>query len=386
MGRGRWTGRGIGALLLGSFLLVAGVWWRYPGLIGLGAGFTVMALLGLLSVVVRAPVTLDRSVYPTEVARYGTCTGTLRVRHAGRGWPLNLDADERVGGEMLPIRVPRLKPGQANEVDYPIPTVRRGVLVVGPLQLRRRGLAGLAVSDVALGEPIEVRVLPRTLPVSGMPAGVRRGQLGTDERVDNGGTNLVSLREYLPGDDLRRLHWATSARSGTLMIREDADPARPHLAVLLDDRAESYRHAEVDFEDAVEVACSLAVAAAGAGHPVRLRTVSGRVDVETPGSVSRVAGDAIRVLSGALADLAATDEPADAEPLPRRNRDVVAVVSGTAAELGPLALVAAGAAVGVVLVIDLRSAGEADAIGRVLTLRGPRAEELIGLWDRMVVS
>jgi len=382
----RWTGRGVGALSLGLVLLVAGVWWRYPGMIGLGAGFTMLALLGLLSVLVRAPILLERTVYPTEVSRYGVCTGTLRVRHTGRGWPVDLDAEERIGGETLSVQVPRLKPGQTNEVDYPVPTARRGALVIGPLLLRRRGLAGLAVRDVALGEPVEVRVLPRSLPVRGLPAGARRGQAGTEERVEHGGTNLVSLREYIPGDDLRRLHWATSARTGALMIREDADPARPHLAVLLDDRAASYRHAEVDFEDAVEVACSLALAAAGAGHPVRLRTVSGRVDISVSGAQSSRTADAVRSLSGALADLAASTEPAEPEPLSRRDRDVVAVISGTAAESGPLALVASSAVAGVLLMIDLRSAGEAAAIGRVLTLRGPRAEELLGLWDRMVLS
>jgi uncharacterized protein (DUF58 family) len=170
------------------------------------------------------------------------------------------------------------------------------------------------------------------------------------------------------------------------MVREDADPPRPHLAVLLDDRAGSYRHPEVDFEDAIEVASSLAMVAAETGHPVRLRTVSGSVDVFAPGSTSGAGtGAAVRLVSEPLADLTTVDTHAEPDPLPAADRDVVAVVTGTLAEPNRLALVAAGAPVAVVLMVDLRSPGAASTAGRVVTLRGPRAEELLSLWDRVIV-
>ncbi|WP_084734691.1 DUF58 domain-containing protein [Actinophytocola xinjiangensis] len=383
----RWTVRGTGTFLFGAVLTGAGVWWRYPGVVGLGAGFVALAAVGLASVAFRAQITMERAVSPTEVVRYRPCVGTMRLRHAGRGWPVHLDAEEQVGGEALPVRVLRLRAGERAGVDYEIPTTRRGILRVGPLRLRRHGLAGLATREVAVGDVVEVRVLPRRLPVRGLPAGGRRGQLGTEERVDQGGSNLTGLREYTPGDDLRKLHWATSARTGTLIVREDADPARPHLAVLLDDRAASYRHPEVDFEDAIEVATSLATRAAELGHPVRLRTVSGSVDVYAPGSMGGVAaGAASRLVSEPLADLVVTDSTAEPDPLPVVDRDIVAVITGTAAEPHRLALVASGAPVAVVLMIDLRTAGSVTSAGRVVTLRGPRAEELLGLWDRVIVG
>ena len=106
------------------------------------------------------------------------------------------------------------------------------------------------------------------------------------ESLELGGTDLVGLHEYTVGDDLRRLHWATSARTGTLMVREDADPAQPHVCVLLDDRQQSYAHPD-DFEEAVELAAALCRVAVEAGDPLRLRTSSGRHDLTVPGSTTR---------------------------------------------------------------------------------------------------
>jgi uncharacterized protein (DUF58 family) len=371
----RLTWRGGGALVLGVVLAGLGLWWRYPGVAGLGVALLVLVGAGVLSVVVPAPVRAARTVRPRTVHRLGTCTGTLELTSTAGRLPVRLDAVESVGGEPVPVAVPLLSAGETTTVEYPIPTARRGVLPVGPLELRRHGLAGLADSRAVLGDAVEVRVVPRVLPVRGLPTGVRRGQVGADERVERGGTDLVGLREYVPGDDLRRLHWATSARTGTLMVREDADPARPHLAVLLDDRVGS--HPDVDgFEDAVELAASLLSTAVGAGHPARLLSASGVVNLE-------VAGDTDHVLA-ALADAGLADG-AGALSVPVRDLDVVAVISGPGAEQAPLLLEAGRASAGVVLVVDRALEGPSlAAVGTVLVLTGPRAEDVLSLWDRVV--
>jgi uncharacterized protein (DUF58 family) len=321
-----------------------------------------------------APVRAARSVRPRTVHRLGTCTGTLELTSTARRLPVRLDAVESVGGEPVPVAVPLLGAGASTAVEYPIPTARRGVLPVGPLELRRHGLAGLADSRAVLGDAVEVRVVPRVLPVRGLPSGVRRGQVGADERVERGGTDLVGLREYVPGDDLRRLHWATSARTGTLMVREDADPARPHFAVLLDDRAASHPDAD-GFEDAVELAASLLTTAVGAGHPARLLTASGTVDLEVEGGTDHVLA--------ALADVPLADDGGATVPV--RDLDVVAVVSGAGAERAPLLLEAGRASVGVVLVVDRDvETPSLGAVGTVLVLSGPRAEDVLSLWDTVV--
>jgi uncharacterized protein (DUF58 family) len=250
--------------------------------------------------------------------------------------------------------------------------------------LRRRGPAGLAAATAALGGTVDIRILPRVLPVRGLPAGARRGHLGVDERVEHGGTNLVSLREYVPGDDLRRLHWATSARTGTLMVREDADPARAHLVLLLDDRAAS--HPDGEIEDAVEVAASLASAAHEAGHPVRLLTVSGRLDLAEPGAAEGLPPGPAHGLVARLADLVADDGERPPPPLPSFRHDVVVVVTGAGTDPGPLLIEAARAELGVLAVIDRAPERSVSTHGSVLVLRGPRGEDLLSAWDRAVAG
>ncbi len=370
----RLSRRGVGTLVLGVLLLGLGSWWRYPGVIGFGAALIALVVVAFLSVLGPAPVEATRSVRPRTVHRLGTCTGALELASVSRRLPVTLDATDQIAGDPIGVDVPVLAPGERMRVEYRIPTAHRGVLQVGPLELRRRGLAGLADSRSVVGDPVSVRVVPRVLPVRGLPTGVRRGHVGADERVERGGTDLVGLREYVPGDDLRRLHWATSARTGTLMVREDADPARPHLAVILDDRASSYPDPD-GFEDAVEVAASLLTAAMSAGHPVRL--LSGSVDLDVSADVDS------DLVSAALAEVAlGSDEPVS---VPIRDLDVVAVISGPAAPLPPLALEAGRASVGVILLVDpAEGAAPMSALGTVLVLRAPKVEHLIAIWDTTV--
>ncbi|WP_424184980.1 DUF58 domain-containing protein [Actinokineospora sp. G85] len=372
--RRRPTPRGLVVLGLGVVLAGCGLWWRYPGLAALGVALVVVALAAFAAVLSSAPVTLRRTVRPLTVPRLGVCTGSLRVTSVSKRLPVALTASEDIAGTALPIDLPLLSPGADAGVEYRIPTERRGLLSVGPVTVVRRGPAGLAVARTVAGEVLRVRVVPRVLPVRGLPSGVRRGVVGADERVERGGTDLVGLREYVPGDDLRRLHWATSARTGTLMIREDADPARPHLAVLLDDAADAYPDPGA-FEHAVEVAASLLTAAARDGNPAHLRTTSPAIDVEVPDH------DTAPALA-ALAEAVLAPGP-HARTIPLRDLDVVVAITGPGADPAHLLLEAGRAAAGVVLTVA-DGAVPVSSVGTVLTLRASTAEELLRDWDMAV--
>jgi uncharacterized protein (DUF58 family) len=91
----------------------------------------------------------------------------------------------------------------------------------------------------------------------------------------------------VPGDDLRHVHWRSSARIGTLMVREHVDTSLPQLTLVLDTSSTS--HDPQHFEEAVEAAASVAAAAGAARFPVRLMTTGGRsvgargTTADTPG-------------------------------------------------------------------------------------------------------
>jgi uncharacterized protein (DUF58 family) len=92
--------------------------------------------------------------------------------------------------------------------------------------------------------------------------------------VEHGNITFHALRDYVVGDDLRRIHWKSSARIGSLMVREHVDTSLPRITLLLDTRAELH---DVDsFEFAVEAAASVVVSASRSGYPVSLVTTCGR--------------------------------------------------------------------------------------------------------------
>ena len=81
------------------------------------------------------------------------------------------------------------------------------------------------------------------------------------------GLDFFGLREYEVGDDLRRVHWRSTARTGELMLRQDEMPWEARSTILLDTRPSTH-HGE-SFERAVEIAASLATAMCRGRRQVR---------------------------------------------------------------------------------------------------------------------
>lgn len=382
MSRLRLTARGWTVAVAAAFCLGLGLWASYPGLVGLGTVLAVLLAAALAGLLVPAPATVRRHAQPSRVERMGQATARISVTNASGWLTLDISGQDRVGAELVPFEVPRLAPGASASTEVPIPTGRRGVVDFGPLTLHRTSLAHLMHTQVRHGSRAQVVVEPRILDALGMPPGRRRGHAGADDQIAHGGTDLVGLREYAPGDDLRRLHWATSARRGTLMVREDADPSAPHLTVLLDDAAATYTAEQ--FEEAVDVATSLLATAAGAECPARLLTTSGQLDLDVPasGMGAGPAGLDPDVL-GRLAQLDTTDQGLPGAVF-ASSPDIVAVVTAAGAHLPGHVATAATAPVGVVLAVDPAPTQQIDAAAEVLVLRGPRAEDLVTGWRRAV--
>ena len=101
-----------------------------------------------------------------------------------------------------------------------------------------------------------------------MPTGLARDLEGpTSQNSPAGGIAFHALREYELGDDYRHIHWRSTAKTGTLMVRHYVDNRRPHLTAVLDDRRSSYRSDE-EFELAVSAAASVVTTALRSGYPV----------------------------------------------------------------------------------------------------------------------
>ncbi|MEO3777459.1 DUF58 domain-containing protein [Micromonospora sp. B11E3] len=267
------TARGAGLLVAAVVLLGAGFRFAYPELTLLGVAAGGAVGYALLVALWRPRLEVRRHADPDRVSRGEPARMVLTVRNTGRLRAANLLAEDRCGDRSVPVPVLRLRPGRDVAVAYDVPTDRRGVVRVGPLRVTRRDPLGLVALARAYPGTVPVWVHPRVHPLTAVPTGAGRSLDGRVDGVPHGSITFDSLREYVVGDELRRVHWRTSARVGELMVRENVDTSLPRIVVLLDNRAAAHRDPQ-SFESACEAAASVVVAALRADLPVVLLLVA----------------------------------------------------------------------------------------------------------------
>jgi uncharacterized protein (DUF58 family) len=187
---------------------------------------------------------------------------------------------ERLGTK---VRVPitRLSKGAEYVHRYSLRCARRGVYEVGPLVAIASDPLGLAQRETVVAEPFELLVHPRIELVSDRPLTRQFEDPPIRPPVSKpwpSGLEFYGMREYVPGDDLRRIVWRASARTGKVMVREAEQGITDHVTVILDtDRGSHSRDGEVSesFEMAVRAAASLAVRHLREGYEVRTEVNGG---------------------------------------------------------------------------------------------------------------
>ncbi|MEU9996332.1 DUF58 domain-containing protein [Streptomyces sp. NPDC050848] len=173
----------------------------------------------------------------------------------------------------------RVEAGGRREVSYRVRSDLRGRFPLGPLQLRLNDPFGMCELTRSFSAYDTLTVVPRTeaLPpvkLTGEAAGYGDGSLRS---LALAGDDDIIPRAYRHGDDLRRVHWRSTARYGELMVRREEQPQRARCTVLLDTRGIAYQGAGPDsaFEWAVSGAASVLVHMLERGYSVRLLTDTG---------------------------------------------------------------------------------------------------------------
>lgn len=258
-------------------LLAAGWALGYRELVTIAAAGVLALLAALVSTWPRPRLEVERSVSPARVMRGDPARAQLSVTLPGRRLhlPAVVVVRDRVAEQVVETRLPR-SPGvsSAAQLGYDLPTHRRGVVPVGPVGLVRSDPLGLLSAEVPLGHETTLLVYPRVYELVPLSSGRRRDLEGAAHDGASGSITFHSLREYVTGDDLRLIHWRSTARAGSLMVREQTDPSRPHSTVILDTHSLSYA-TEEGFEAAVDAAASVLVASTSRRFPVRLLTAAG---------------------------------------------------------------------------------------------------------------
>lgn len=208
--------------------------------------------------------------------------GRLVVTNPGTRRVLPLMLELPVGATVAAFDMPSLAGGAEREELFAIPTSRRAVLDLGPVRAVRTDPLNLLRRDHQLTEPQLLHVHPRTVRIEGSTSGFIRDLEGqTIKKLSNHDVAFHALREYVPGDDRRFVHWKSTARTGTMMVRQFEETRRSHLLVTLSCRLEDYATDE-EFELAVSVAGSLGAQTLRDGYTLSATTSVARIRSEHP--------------------------------------------------------------------------------------------------------
>lgn len=224
----------------------------------------ILAVVLAVPLVVAAVFVLGRASYrvtmdlsSARVVVGERAIGRVEVANASSHLMLASRIELAVGTATAQFLVPRLAPDRSHEELFAIPTRRRSVLVVGPVRSVRDDPLALMRRQVTWARAQEVYVHPRTARLPGFESGYLRDLEGTpSSALSSSDIAFHALRPYQSGDDLRHVHWRTTARTGTLMVRQFEETRRSHIVVALANDAAHFAHDE-EFELAVSAAASL---------------------------------------------------------------------------------------------------------------------------------
>lgn len=251
--------------------------------LGLTELYAIGAAIGLLAVVCalwvalrRLDIVVTRSVRPSRVHVGNPCTVEIEVRNrAGRATPVLRLLDPVTGTAGADLLLAPIGLRRTTSVAYRLPTTKRGIVTVGPMQVAMSDPFGLSSTRNPAAPSVEVTVLPRVDDIPPLPRSVGPDPDGSAETGSLGrsGEDFAALRPYIVGDDLRRVHWPSSARTGDLLVRQHDIPWQGRVCVVLDLRRQSTD--DLTLERAVSAAASVLRTHLRRGDHVRLVTTTG---------------------------------------------------------------------------------------------------------------
>jgi uncharacterized protein (DUF58 family) len=253
-------------------------------LFGIGELYVLGAVtLGLLAVAVvyvrttRLDLHVDRAVHPSRVHAGQLSRVEIRVRNLRpKDTPVLRLREAVTGTAGAELLVPPLDHGAASTASYRLPTDQRGIVAVGPLRVAVGDPFGLVQTEVEAAPRVEVTVLPRVDDVRPVPFTTGNDPLAGVQQphaLGRVGDDFYALRPYVVGDDLRRIHWPSTARHDELLVRQQEQPWQGRTTVLLDVRRAA--HDAASLETAVSAAASVVSANSARRDLVRLLTTDG---------------------------------------------------------------------------------------------------------------
>ncbi|WP_017591184.1 DUF58 domain-containing protein [Nocardiopsis potens] len=339
----------MGLLFAGATVLAGGLFVGERDLVALGVLLLALPLLsGLTLLGAFRGIGHGRALRPARAPVGSEAEVAVRIANTGALRPLGgVLAEDLLPpalGEPPRFRIGLLAPGRDRDLAYRVRVSARGLYQVGPVRVTLGDPLGCFRAVRDLGAPAVLMATPEVLPLGGggSPAGAAEPGGSPARAMAASGEDDPVPRPYRSGDELRRVHWRSTARHGELMVRREEARHDGGAAVLVDLRAAAHTGSgpESTLETAVSAAASVAVHLSGQGRRVRLLTDGGEPGVPAAGPAGVVEALALAPAS-ARSGLAA-----GAEPLRTAGSGPVVAVLGALgpADLEALSSAARGAA------------------------------------------
>jgi uncharacterized protein (DUF58 family) len=273
------TLRGWLVVSIGAVILVIGRVLGSMAVMQVGVAF--IALVGIAMAVIklgRHELDVTRTAAPRRVAAGQQVKVTVEVANRGRGPAPLLLLEDRVPVELSGrgrFAIQGIEPGGTRSDTYDVRPSRRGRYEIGPMSISYVDPFGLASRTVEATTTAAFLVRPRvetlTLP---RDLGERRSLAVSALRQPTGssGEDFYTLREYVEGDDLKKIHWPSTAKRNRYMIRQEETPWHTRATIVFDDSAAHHGgYGEgSSFERTVEAAAALADLYHRSGYSYRL--------------------------------------------------------------------------------------------------------------------
>ena len=254
----------------------------------------------------RQQLGLTRTVTPTRISAGGSAHVELSLSNEGRAPTGLLLLEEEVPsvlGAHPRFVVDRMGTRWRRAIAYDVGSELRGRYQLGPMRVRVDDPLGLVELDRTFQSTSSLVVTPRVVTLPPVPLDGAWTGSGDNRPKDfvGGSPEDVTVREYRRGDDLRRVHWRSSAHAGDLMVRREEQPWQSRATLFVDNRAPAHRGTGLgsSLEYAVSAAASIAVHLSSRGYRVRLVTAGGDADRSwhEVGTVSKEAGALLESLA-----------------------------------------------------------------------------------------
>lgn len=315
------------SVLLGALALVLGLWLGWLELKVVGILVIVLVVISLVWTLGRPHLEVRIELPRRSVVAGSRLSAHLVVRNVSPRRNLGSRLDLPVGADVASFVVPSLAGGASMQQRFRVPTSRRGVIRVGPAESIAGDPLALTGRQTQWTDQSTLFVHPVTVPLPGRQSGFVHDLEGhASPHLSSADMNFHALRPYAPGDDRRHVHWRSTARTGSLMVRQFEESRMSRVAVSLDTGRLAWLDAD-EFEVGVSCAGSVALQTLLGDSPLALLTSVSMLASLTPAKVLDELSGVTLAVGGGVTDLVRTTRRQEA------GASVVVFITGSSASM-----------------------------------------------------